>query len=115
MIDSALPSRTRPMVSVMGLVVAPVVRVVATNASIPHDIRDAYARSLGRCAFATPQSSQIHRRRRSRSIVGEAKPDFRREWQGRQDLNLQPPVLETGALPIELHPSAVSGCADNPS
>ena len=25
-------------------------------------------------------------------------------WQGRQDLNLQPPVLETGALPIELLP-----------
>ena len=25
-------------------------------------------------------------------------------WQGRQDLNLQPPVLETGALPIELRP-----------
>ena len=23
-------------------------------------------------------------------------------WQARQDLNLQPPVLETGALPIEL-------------
>ena len=27
--------------------------------------------------------------------------------QGRQDLNLQPPVLETGALPIELRPSAI--------
>ena len=27
------------------------------------------------------------------------------EEQGRQDLNLQPPVLETGALPIELRPS----------
>ena len=27
-------------------------------------------------------------------------------WQGRQDLNLQPPVLETGALPIELLPYA---------
>ena len=27
--------------------------------------------------------------------------------QGRQDSNLQPPVLETGALPIELRPS---GC-----
>src|SRR5687768_12598922 len=26
--------------------------------------------------------------------------------QGRQDSNLQPPVLETGALPIELLPSA---------
>ncbi len=29
--------------------------------------------------------------------------------QGRQDSNLQPPVLETGALPIELRPSAVRG------
>ena len=27
-----------------------------------------------------------------------------REWQGRQDSNLQPLVLETSALPIELHP-----------
>jgi hypothetical protein len=30
----------------------------------------------------------------------------RLEWQGRQDSNLQPLVLETSALPIELHPSA---------
>src|SRR5262245_7836020 len=29
--------------------------------------------------------------------------------QGRQDLNLQPPVLETGALPIELRPSVQPG------
>ncbi len=28
----------------------------------------------------------------------------RRRQQGRQDSNLQPPVLETGALPIELRP-----------
>ena len=28
--------------------------------------------------------------------------------QGRQDSNLQPPVLETGALPVELRPSASS-------
>src|SRR6185312_14518253 len=28
--------------------------------------------------------------------------------QGRQDLNLQPAVLETAALPIELHPLACS-------
>src|SRR6059036_3670842 len=27
-----------------------------------------------------------------------------RTQQGRQDLNLQPPVLETGALPVELRP-----------
>ena len=29
---------------------------------------------------------------------------FKRTWQGRQDLNLQHPILETGALPIELRP-----------
>src|SRR5690348_9539489 len=29
--------------------------------------------------------------------------------QGRQDLNLQPAVLETAALPVELHPSAGRG------
>ena len=28
-------------------------------------------------------------------------------WQGRQDSNLQQPVLETGTLPIELHPYVV--------
>ena len=28
-----------------------------------------------------------------------------RDVQGRQDSNLQPPVLETGALPVELRPS----------
>ena len=27
---------------------------------------------------------------------------LRRSWQARQELNPQPPVLETGALPIEL-------------
>ena len=30
--------------------------------------------------------------------------------QGRQDSNLEPPVLETGALPIELRPSARGHC-----
>ena len=29
--------------------------------------------------------------------------------QGRQDLNLQPPVLETGALPVELRPWVAPG------
>ena len=28
------------------------------------------------------------------------------EWQGRRESNSQPPVLETGALPIELRPYA---------
>jgi hypothetical protein len=39
--------------------------------------------------------ARVPQRRRSRSTTA----------QGRQDLNLQPPVLETGALPIELRPS----------
>jgi hypothetical protein len=30
--------------------------------------------------------------------------------QGRQDSNLEPPVLETGALPVELRPSAGRHC-----
>jgi len=33
----------------------------------------------------------------------QPKPDFNGK-QGRQDSNLQPPVLETGALPVELRP-----------
>ena len=33
---------------------------------------------------------------------------YRRSWQGRRDLNPQPLVLETSALPIELHP-CISG------
>ena len=32
------------------------------------------------------------------------RPSSAETQQGRQDLNLQPPVLETGALPIELRP-----------
>jgi hypothetical protein len=39
----------------------------------------------------------------------QPKPDFNGQ-QGRQDSNLQPPVLETGALPVELRPLAVRGC-----
>src|SRR5207237_2162149 len=35
--------------------------------------------------------------------------------QGRQDSNLQPPVLETGALPIELRPSVAAGIVSAPS
>jgi hypothetical protein len=34
--------------------------------------------------------------------------------QGRQDSNLQPPVLETGALPIELRPSVRDGIVSAP-
>ena len=32
----------------------------------------------------------------------ESPNDKEKKWQARQDLNLQPPVLETGALPLEL-------------
>src|SRR5205823_13919097 len=41
---------------------------------------------------------------RSRHGSAQAEPDFEQRRQGRQDSNLQPPVLETGALPIELRP-----------
>jgi hypothetical protein len=37
----------------------------------------------------------------------KAPPERGFRLQGRQDSNLQPPVLETGALPVELRPSAV--------
>src|SRR4051794_26411824 len=44
--------------------------------------------------------------RRQRRENPRARRGFRSTTpQGRQDLNLQPPVLETGALPIELRPS----------
>lgn len=48
------------------------------------------------------------------AVAYHAKDDLLRRWlagewvthwiQGRQDSNLQPPVLETGALPVELRP-----------
>src|SRR5690349_15517604 len=52
-----------------------------------------------------PESEQIHRflTRPALGAVSEGNP----RSQGRQDSNLQPPVLETGALPVELRPSAV--------
>ena len=43
------------------------------------------------------------RRKPAEVVMGAKRPDFRRQ-QGRQDSNLQPPVLETGALPVELRP-----------
>ena len=36
------------------------------------------------------------------------------QWQGRRDLNPQPLVLETSALPIELHPSKPATCSPTP-
>jgi hypothetical protein len=41
----------------------------------------------------------LHSRLAGKRLVGAAVSQ-----QGRQDSNLQPPVLETGALPIELRP-----------
>ena len=38
---------------------------------------------------------------RQKKSLAFAKDDF---WQGRRDSNSQHPVLETGALPIELRP-----------
>src|SRR5438309_11655872 len=40
------------------------------------------------------------------SCVKRTRLPSRKSQQGRSDSNAQPPVLETGALPIELHPSA---------
>src|SRR5215213_9813714 len=42
--------------------------------------------------------------RRRRLAAGRYPPPHRGATQGRRDLNPQPPVLETGALPIELLP-----------
>jgi hypothetical protein len=43
-------------------------------------------------------------RKPSKVVMPAKRADFRGP-QGRQDSNLQPPVLETGALPVELRPS----------
>ena len=48
--------------------------------------------------LAAPPASPAHRR-----ICRAARPQAGRR-QGRRESNSQPPVLETGALPIELHP-----------
>ena len=41
--------------------------------------------------------------------------NHRKDWQGRQDSNLRPPVLETGALPTELHPYLAPNIRSGPS
>jgi hypothetical protein len=38
----------------------------------------------------------------ARCGAAHAGPNARKDWQARRDSNPQPPVLETGALPIEL-------------
>lgn len=59
--------------------------------------RDAHPAGLERLA------QRLERRARElRYYVGDA-PEYR-ATQGRQDLNLRPPVLQTGALTPELHP-----------
>jgi hypothetical protein len=59
-----------------------------------------------RCAFATQCCYPLPRKLTSMSIPGTQKPYVCRALmeQGRRDSNPQPPVLETGALPIVLLP-----------
>src|SRR6266699_2983024 len=48
--------------------------------------------------------------RTAKGLFEAPQPDNRRgNWQEWQDSNLQPPVLETGALPIELHSCGSGG------
>src|ERR1041384_8223230 len=55
---------------------------------------------------STPRGDGAHDDR-DRTSTARARAQGRQ--QGRQDSNLQPPVLETGALPIELRPWAGVG------
>jgi hypothetical protein len=55
------------------------------------------------------------RRPRSASIALAMPHSALRGQQGRQDSNLQPPVLETGALPVELRPSVCGWIVDGAS
>ena len=41
------------------------------------------------------------------NLVNVTRPNVPSHWQGWQGSNPQPPVLETGALPVELHPYTV--------
>ena len=88
-------------------------RVIDSNARANHEPsrslrseRGAGASSVSVSATASP----FDRSMRTPERTPVVKLSFRRRdgsrscWQGRQDLNLQPPVLETGALPIEPRP-----------
>src|SRR5207247_7105920 len=55
----------------------------------------------GRVGTNPPAAGAIH----FISCVKRTRLPSRKSQQGRSDSNAQPPVLETGALPIELHPS----------
>lgn len=59
--------------------------------------------------YPEPAPDQVLSRRRHGHVVG---PDRRDTWgeQGWHGSNVQPPVLETGALPVELHPQAGPAC-----
>jgi hypothetical protein len=54
----------------------------------------------------TNQTDQKDKNNRGKMTEEELKTALRPIWQGRQDLNLRHPVLETGALPTELLPYA---------
>ena len=55
-------------------------------------------------AWLARRPAREGRSRRTGSRSGRSAGRPVREEQGRQDSNLQPPVLETGALPVELRP-----------
>src|SRR5688500_1593454 len=60
---------------------------------------------VGQVTFlSSDHASCMKRRSRVTYLISSGVPPRhgRRTWQARQDSNLQPPVLETGALPIEL-------------
>jgi hypothetical protein len=64
--------------------------------SLGHGASEIGVEAICRLAFVAPKK-QENPLACTFSAVSEA--------QGRQDSNLQPPVLETGALPVELRPS----------
>lgn len=58
----------------------------------------------------TNQTSKNNKNNRGEGYEKSAKLALYPVWQGRQDLNLRHPVLETGALPTELHPFSNLAC-----
>src|SRR5688572_19430963 len=84
----------------------------ATETPMTSSVRRVTVSRVGQATFfSSAQLSPKYRRIPVNTIAsyfllrrdGEAAAT--RWWQGRQDSNLQPLVLETSALPIELHPS----------
>ena len=66
-------------------------------------------RCVGAPAPVPPRAPRSRRSPRDPAVLPLMPTYCARPMQGRQDLNLQPAVLETAALPIELHPLAGSG------